>query len=322
MKLQIEKDSSNQIMHIFIPDSSSTTGAGLTGLAYNSAGLTAYYIRPGNSSATSIILSNATLGTFTSGGFKEVDATNLPGLYEIHLPNAVFATGADQVVVMYKGATNMAPVLIEIQIVGFDVNLSWPSQIWSYASRSLTDGVDVFSISGDSVAADNAELFFDNTGFTASNSTIGTVTSVTNTVNLSATTESQIDNIEADTNEIQGKLPAGTISDFDETANEVDLGSVKGTALTETDAGNLANNVSQFFDVNPTTTKDVDDVGTATVENFVFDGVIDANIVSVYGYNMSELIADNFMEFFDISGLSITLQDIEDIKTLEQTKVR
>lgn len=36
---------------------------------------------------------------------------------------------------------------------------------------------------------------------------------------------------------------------------------IMGTSLTETNAGDLANNVSQFFDVNPTTTKDVDDVG-------------------------------------------------------------
>lgn len=38
---------------------------------------------------------------------------------------------------------------------------------------------NVIQISGDSTAANNLELMFDNTGFTASNSTIGTVTNVT-----------------------------------------------------------------------------------------------------------------------------------------------
>lgn len=38
--------------------------------------------------------------------------------------------------------------------------------------------VDVVQISGDSVAADNAEAWFDNTGFAASASTVGTVNSV------------------------------------------------------------------------------------------------------------------------------------------------
>ncbi len=42
-----------------------------------------------------------------------------------------------------------------------------------------SDTVDVGKISGDSTAANNAELFFDDTGFDASNSTIGTVTNVT-----------------------------------------------------------------------------------------------------------------------------------------------
>lgn len=43
---------------------------------------------------------------------------------------------------------------------------------------------NVIQISGDSTAADNAELFFDDTGFAASNSTIGTVTTVTNGVTV------------------------------------------------------------------------------------------------------------------------------------------
>lgn len=46
---------------------------------------------------------------------------------------------------------------------------------------------DVLAISGDTTAADNCESFFDNTGFNASNSTIGTATAVSNTVNASVT---------------------------------------------------------------------------------------------------------------------------------------
>lgn len=140
-----------------------------------------------------------------------------------------------------------------------------PAQIWAYGIRTLSSGVDIISISGDTVAADNAELFFDNNGFNASNSTIGTVTTVTNAVtvtgtpavnatqisgssiaadaaenfftnagfngsnitigyvthvgnllnpvNLQTATQASIDAIEADTNEIQGKLPTGDIAD-------------------------------------------------------------------------------------------------------------
>jgi hypothetical protein len=60
------------------------------------------------------------VGTFTSSGFKEVDSANLPGCYQLCLPDAAFATGADGVIASLKGATNMAPVLLEVQLTGVD----------------------------------------------------------------------------------------------------------------------------------------------------------------------------------------------------------
>jgi hypothetical protein len=56
---------------------------------------------------------------WTTGGFIEVDAALMPGVYRYDVPNVVFAT-ADKSVVMLKGATNMAPVVLEYQIVGFN----------------------------------------------------------------------------------------------------------------------------------------------------------------------------------------------------------
>ena len=116
MKLITKKGTTSRIIHVFISDSSSTTGDGLTGMLYNSTGLTSYYIREGYASVTAITLADATVGTYTSGGFKEVDATNMPGIYELHLPDACFAAGADQVVIFLKGAANMVPLPIEIQL--------------------------------------------------------------------------------------------------------------------------------------------------------------------------------------------------------------
>ncbi len=93
MKAIVKKGAANQIFELFIQDSSSTTGAGLTGLAYNSSGLKAYYKRSSGTASTSITLADiTTLGTYTSGGFKEVDATNMPGVYEFHPPDACFTT--------------------------------------------------------------------------------------------------------------------------------------------------------------------------------------------------------------------------------------
>lgn len=115
-KLSIKPGSTSQTVYVFVEDSSSTVGAGLTGLAYNTASLTAYYVRP-LGSATAITLATQTVtGAYSSGGFVEVSSSNVPGLYRLDLPDAVLATGVRSVVVMLKGATNMAPVRLEIDL--------------------------------------------------------------------------------------------------------------------------------------------------------------------------------------------------------------
>jgi hypothetical protein len=121
MKLLETKGATSRIWEVFVADSSSTTGAGLAGLAYNSASLTAYYHRNTTGTATAITLANMTAGTFTSSGFKEIDATNMPGWYQFCPPNAALASGADSCSFHLKGATNMAPLPIEVQLTNLDL---------------------------------------------------------------------------------------------------------------------------------------------------------------------------------------------------------
>ena len=123
MKLLRKVGVTSEIWQIFIADSSSTTGAGLTGLVFNSAGLTAYYHRDTDTTATAITLVTMTVGTFTSSGFKEIDATNMPGWYQFCPPNAALASGAKSCAFHLKGATNMAPLPIEVDLQG-DVNVT------------------------------------------------------------------------------------------------------------------------------------------------------------------------------------------------------
>lgn len=120
MKLSIKAGATSQSINIWIQDSSSTTGAGLTGLAYNTAGLVSYYALP---KAAPVAITLATLAAITtayaSGGFKEIDATNMPGWYRLDLPDAALASGRF-VSVHLKGATNMAPLPLEIALTGWD----------------------------------------------------------------------------------------------------------------------------------------------------------------------------------------------------------
>lgn len=121
MKLIVKKGSTSKLIEIFIQDSSSLTGGGLTGLVFNTSSLSCYYVRNGGSSATAVTLVTMTLGTWVSGGFKEIDSTNMPGWYQFGIPDAVLATGVDSAVLMFKGAANMAPVPIEIQLSSVDL---------------------------------------------------------------------------------------------------------------------------------------------------------------------------------------------------------
>jgi len=121
-KRQIAKASTNVTEYIFIQDSSSTTGAGLTGLVFNSAGLVCYYVRPLAAAVALTLATQTVTGAHSDGGFVEVDSTNMPGIYRLDFSDAICATGVDSVVVHLKGATNMAPVTLETQLTDFNLN--------------------------------------------------------------------------------------------------------------------------------------------------------------------------------------------------------
>ena len=92
----------SNIGFVLIPDASSSTLSGLTGLTNASGGLGIAVRRELSSAMTAYSGGNigtiSTLGTWANPGsgkvnFKEVDSTNAPGLYELHFEDAIFNTG-------------------------------------------------------------------------------------------------------------------------------------------------------------------------------------------------------------------------------------
>ena len=140
----IDRSATSNIFHVFIGNSSVTTGAGLTGLSNASSGLIISAMKPGDASATvySVASSNVetitTIGTYaapTSGKirFKEIDSTNRPGWYEFHPANALFSVSSDTTVTFtFIGATNMRATSFTVQ-VGSPANMV-------RINGSLTDG--------------------------------------------------------------------------------------------------------------------------------------------------------------------------------------
>lgn len=127
-KLALRNGVTSVVLRALILDSSSTTGAGKTGLSHSSTGLIVSTIADNEATATnytqaaSNLETITTLGTFaapTSGKarFKEVSSTNLPGLYEIQIADARWAvSGSKSIIVGIHGATNAAPVFLEVQL--------------------------------------------------------------------------------------------------------------------------------------------------------------------------------------------------------------
>lgn len=121
------------------------TGTPQTGLVYNTAGLTSRYVRPGANSVA-ITLANQTItGAYVSGGFKEIDATNTPGLYRFDIPNAAIASGVDSVVISFNGYSS-STAYFNFQINGIVAQLGISTPVYSLKSdqANIDEKLDVF----------------------------------------------------------------------------------------------------------------------------------------------------------------------------------
>ncbi len=111
---------------LFLQDTTAgnaSVGLGLAGLTSASSGLQAWYARTRGSS-TSIGLTplgSATAG-WTSGGFIGVDSVNMKGVYRLDVPDAAFASGADQVILNFPavGGLNLAQADVLYEITGWN----------------------------------------------------------------------------------------------------------------------------------------------------------------------------------------------------------
>jgi hypothetical protein len=165
MKLILPKGTNEQTINIFIQDSTASDGSGKTGLTFSD--MTCYYVRPAADAVAISCVTQTTTGAYLTasgvgGGFVEIDATNMPGVYRFDVPDACLSTGVDSVVIMLQ-ATGAAPVLIEIQLVDF-----------------MTDITNI-ETKVDDVKAQTDQLQFDSAG------NLETVAEVTGDVTLSST---------------------------------------------------------------------------------------------------------------------------------------
>lgn len=200
-KLQIKKASTDVTLYVFVQDSASTTGGGKTGIAYNAASFTAYYVRPLASAAAITLATQTVTGAHSDGGWVEVDSTNMPGVYRFDLPDAVCADGVNSVAIMLKGASGMAPLPLEIDLTAYD-----PQSATNLGLSNLDAAVT------SRIAPTVAGRTLDVTATGAAGIDWANVENPTTTVGLSGTTVKTATDVETDTADIQSRIPASLVS--------------------------------------------------------------------------------------------------------------
>ena len=122
MKFTLSKSPKRVILNVFIQDSSSVVGAGLGSLDETSSIAGSYTKHRGLGVAIACDENVATEGTWvtpTAAANIKIGtpANAIAGTYELHFHNDVFEA-TNSVSITLGGATNMVPLLIEIQCVG------------------------------------------------------------------------------------------------------------------------------------------------------------------------------------------------------------
>ena len=127
---------------------------GATGLTASTSGLSARYNRTRTASVSIPLVARTIAQAWTSGGFAEVDATNMPGVYRLDIPDAALAAGADDVTIVVRGAsgTNGAVMTVKLSSGGL-TSAQTAAAVWdepytshtaanSFGARTLKTTVD------------------------------------------------------------------------------------------------------------------------------------------------------------------------------------
>jgi len=154
MKYIFEKGETSLIIPVFIQDTSSIIGAGLAGLDQTSSIVGGYMKRNGLGIALAVDENVTTEGTYqapsTAAQIRIGTPANMRvGTYELHIHNDLLTT-ADYLLITLGGATNMAPLNLELQLQNFNWN--------GTAADNLELQYNLTGLSGDTFPSTQAQV--------------------------------------------------------------------------------------------------------------------------------------------------------------------
>jgi len=132
--ITIAPGSTSQSVEVFL---------GATGLTASTAGLSARYNRTRTASVNIPLVARTIGQAWISGGFAEVDAVNMPGVYRVDIPDAALAAGADDVTLVVRGAsgTNGAVMTVKLSSGGL-TSAQTASAVWGAAVAGYNTALD------------------------------------------------------------------------------------------------------------------------------------------------------------------------------------
>ena len=127
-----------------------------TGYTSSTAGLNAYYIRQNSAPVAIGITAQSPTGSYLSGGFCEVDANNLPGLYRFDVPNAVYSSGVQSAILHLSNLSNNDKTMItykfnEIQLLDLTQTIptsNTPQTVGDALNAARAQGFGKWVVSG------------------------------------------------------------------------------------------------------------------------------------------------------------------------------
>jgi len=166
--VSVAAGATSQCFEVTALDSTSTAGALKTGLAYSDM-TCRYYRQNAGTGSTSITMATSTLGTYTSGAFKEIASST--GHYEFCPPDAALASAAGvNWVGFFCSASGTVPIQLDVLLVKPDT-FGYDGQLASKSGTTL--GLATGAIDADNQFVDTHMIvFFDSAGLVSASSCI------------------------------------------------------------------------------------------------------------------------------------------------------
>jgi hypothetical protein len=230
--------STSRTIAVKLNDSSSSVGAGLPGIVAANLDMRQIRIETDNDvTESALTLSDLTTITdsYTSGGWKEINATHSPGLYRLDIPDGLIAAGAwtALITIIDAGSNNIAPQDIEIQLDPAPVVVS-SITAGAITTASFTAGaINAAAIGADAItAAKIADGAID--AATLASGTITAAKFAASAIDATAIASNAITSAKIATGAITATtLAAGTITTATFAAGAINVTAIANDAITD-----------------------------------------------------------------------------------------